>query len=42
MGGKLLGDGSDVLPKADLFQTGEETITRCTKLFIGSGDRIAT
>ena len=42
MGGKFLGEGSDVLSKADLFRTGEETFTGCTKLFVGSGGIIAT
>ena len=42
MGRKLLGDGSDVLPKANLFRTGEETFTGCTKLIVGSSEIIAT
>jgi len=42
MGGKLLGEGSDVLPTADLFRTGEGINTGCTKLFISSGELIAT
>ena len=39
---KLLGEGSDVLAIADLFRAGEGINTGCTKLFISSGELIAT